>query len=516
MMTSSTCALAVLLTVLVLGGQSAWADDLDAIRSGEPALTFAAGSIRQAIPQDGVVNVITGDNQTTGDRMQLGQYDTLYLKLKNPGDAAVGDLFTVFKRTRKVFHPMTNEYMGYLVTRLAIVEVIQVNKKLTTVKAVRAYGAVSPGDPVVKFTLPVESETGSRDASAGDLAGMIVEVQADMGLTLVAQRNVVYIDRGREDGLRAGNELAVIRAGSNLPPRVVGEIRILSTEDRTAAALITKSAARIFKGDRFRVKMQAAEALPVSQPIQQSQPFLEAPSPSKEAKTKVDIGAPRFQTQPASRETRITLDDLTRQLRYESGEARINPEGYQALDQLVEQLKTAPPDQLIRIEGHADNMEIGPSIKSQYPTNWDLSKARASGVLRYLVEKGGIDSARLSSIGYGDTKPVVSNATEAGRQKNRRVDIVLYSSEETTQAPFERSMNRIEAVNNGYRVSGLGSEHPKGTVPSEQAAVPAEPTQAPAESAVPGSIVNMPAAEPKVSDQPSGQRPGSTIVPPPE
>ena len=134
----------------------------------------------------------------------------------------------------------------------------------------------------------------------------------------------------------------------------------------------------------------------------------------------------RFGRTACITEANITLIDLMNQLRYESGEATIKPEGYEVLDQLIEHLKGAPANQLIRVEGHADNTEIGPSLKSRYPTNWDLSKARASGVLRYLVEKGGIDSARISSIGFGDTKPVVSNATEPGRQKNRRVDIVLY------------------------------------------------------------------------------------------
>src|SRR5919112_872705 len=93
--------------------------------------------------------------------------------------------------------------------------------------------------------------------------------------------------------------------------------------------------------------------------------------------------------------TRYSFTDLMKQLRYESGEARIMPEGYVTLSRLVELVKAAPADQLIRVEGHADNMEIGPSLKSVYPTNWDLSKARATGVLRSLVEKGGIDSARI-------------------------------------------------------------------------------------------------------------------------
>jgi chemotaxis protein MotB len=187
--------------------------------------------------------------------------------------------------------------------------------------------------------------------------------------------------------------------------------------------------------------------------------------------------------QNAGRETRYSFSDLMKQLRYESGEARIKPEGYETLDRLVELVKAAPSDQLIRVEGHADNMEIGPSLKSVYPTNWDLSKARATGVLRYLVEKGGIDSARVSSIGYGDTKPVVSNDTEAGRSRNRRVDIVLYSVESTTHAPAETR----NASDDGYRVSSLGGDVHKPAKPADDHASASEsaeqhvPSSAPAE-----------------------------------
>src|SRR5678809_954508 len=84
----------------------AWAiDDLNSVRFGEAALAYSSGSIQQSTPQDGFVNVITGDNQTTGDHMILGARDVLYLRLKNPGDVAIGDLFTIYKRPRKVFHP---------------------------------------------------------------------------------------------------------------------------------------------------------------------------------------------------------------------------------------------------------------------------------------------------------------------------------------------------------------------------------------------------------------------------
>ncbi|HEU4684849.1 MAG TPA: OmpA family protein [Nitrospira sp.] len=454
-MTTHSARIALLSLLCLVFGQVAWADDLETIRFGEPALTFSAGGIFKSFPQDGVVNVTTGDNQTTGDRMQLGQRDTLYLRLNNPGDVAVGDLFTIYKRARKVFHPATREYLGYLVIRLAIVEVKQVDKVLTTVHAVRSYGAVSPGDPVAKFSLPIEEEP-AENASPDDVAGMLVELQSDMGMTLVAQRNIVYVDRGRIDGLRAGDTMEVVRVGGNLPPRVLGEIKILATQDKTSSALVTKSTARLFKGDRIRLKAPGLETVAASSPMQS------APTQDLSmAAMAEEPGTRKLTVENASRATKISLSDLMKQLRFESGQATIQPAGYEVLDELIAHLKTAPADQLIRVEGHADNMEIGPSLKSRYPTNWDLSKARASGVLRYLVEKGGIDSARVSSVGYGDTKPLVSNATEAGRQRNRRVDILLFPPDTERYAP-EQVMKSA---------SGLGTDKPSAFVPDAPSTV---------------------------------------------
>ncbi|WP_087718087.1 OmpA family protein [Salinicola salarius] len=63
-------------------------------------------------------------------------------------------------------------------------------------------------------------------------------------------------------------------------------------------------------------------------------------------------------------------------------------------------------------------------LAPQFPSNWDLSAARAIAVVRYLVGQG-VDASRLRAIGYGDTRPAASNATSAGRASNRRVDILL-------------------------------------------------------------------------------------------
>lgn len=249
---------------------------------------------------------------------------------------------------------------------------------------------------------------------------MVVDIQSDMKLTLVAQRNVVYLDRGSEDGLQIGNRMDLVRHGGGLPPRKIGEIQVIATEGRTATALITKSTSRVLRGDQFLSSFKTAEVFPLPVSIQPAQAQVSTPTSDR-------IASAGAAGQEASKEARYSLSDFMNQLRFESGEATIKPEGYQVLNQLIERLKEDSPDQLIRVEGHADSIEIGPSLLPTYPTNWDLSKARASGVVRYLMEKGGIDSARISSIGYADTKPLASNATEAGRQRNRRVEIVLYS-----------------------------------------------------------------------------------------
>jgi len=483
----------------------AWAaDDLNSIRFGEQALAYSSGSIQRSTPQDGFVNVITGDNQTTGDHMILGSRDVLYLRLKNPGDVAPGDLFTIYRRAHKVFHPTTGQYLGHLVNRLAVVQVSQIDKDLTTVQIIRAYAVVSPGDPAMKFVLPTDERTEVDQPSAGDLEGRVVEYQSNMGMmNLVAQRNIVYLDRGREDGIRTGDRMDVVRSGGSLPQRVVGELKILSMEDRTATALITKSISRILKGDRFRVKFHAPESMPISQSPQQ--PLDVSPA--------LALSPNKFQVQNVARETRISLSDLMKQLRFESGEATIKLEGYQVLDELIAYLKTAAGDRLIRVEGHADNIEIGPSLKSLYRTNWDLSKARAGGVLRYLMEKGGIDSAKLSSVGYGDTKPMTSNATEAGRQKNRRVDIVLYSPE-SAKEQSESAAKPIETGDNGYNLSRLSSAESGASISAVDATIPAAPTGP--SMAVPSSVPAdpAPATIPASVDQGnSDQNPAAPVAP---
>ena len=102
------------------------------------------------------------------------------------------------------------------------------------------------------------------------------------------------------------------------------------------------------------------------------------------------------------------------------GRAEINSEGLPFLDKIAGVVKTFSYP--IRVEGHTDDVPI----KTKYfPSNWELSIARAVNVVKYLVERCGINPRRLSAAGYGESKPAAPNTTVANKAKNRRVEIVL-------------------------------------------------------------------------------------------
>jgi len=112
---------------------------------------------------------------------------------------------------------------------------------------------------------------------------------------------------------------------------------------------------------------------------------------------------------------------------FDSGKAEIKQEGLVVLGKVIEILKPVK-DKSIRIEGHTDNKPIVAPLTQRYPTNWELSSARAINVARYL-QKQGVDAGHLSAAAYGEYKPVADNSTVEGRAKNRRIEIALVPKE---------------------------------------------------------------------------------------
>ncbi len=113
---------------------------------------------------------------------------------------------------------------------------------------------------------------------------------------------------------------------------------------------------------------------------------------------------------------------------FPSGQASLTAEGEAVIDKVSTAL-AAVSDRRLLIEGHTDNVPIGPDLRSRYASNWELSTARATEVVRRLIDHGGLPPARLSAVGRADTEPVAPNDTEEGRRRNRRIEIVLLPPE---------------------------------------------------------------------------------------
>lgn len=116
----------------------------------------------------------------------------------------------------------------------------------------------------------------------------------------------------------------------------------------------------------------------------------------------------------------IRLNDT---MLFDPASAIIKPEAAAELEKISKTLKKFQNP--IVIEGHTDSMPIN---NEKYPSNWELSTARATNIIKYLTEKQNFSPSRLSAVGYGEYMPVEENTTPQGRAKNRRVDIILLST----------------------------------------------------------------------------------------
>jgi len=115
---------------------------------------------------------------------------------------------------------------------------------------------------------------------------------------------------------------------------------------------------------------------------------------------------------------------------FDIGSASLKPRAMEILDLIAEQMQGRPNH--IRVEGHTDDRPIQTAL---YPSNWELSSARATAVVRYYTENHPIPPDRISALGYGQFRPVLANNSPENRARNRRVDVVLLTMDLTLTEP---------------------------------------------------------------------------------
>ena len=127
---------------------------------------------------------------------------------------------------------------------------------------------------------------------------------------------------------------------------------------------------------------------------------------------------------PASTEVAHVLTIPTDEY-FEPAGARLTPAGVERLRPVLQDLKTRYPTQRIRVEGHTDETPLSDAVKETFPSNWELSAARAAMLVRHMQWTHQMDPSRFEVVGYGHYRPLASNATAAGRRQNRVVRIVV-------------------------------------------------------------------------------------------
>jgi chemotaxis protein MotB len=125
--------------------------------------------------------------------------------------------------------------------------------------------------------------------------------------------------------------------------------------------------------------------------------------------------------------------DLVDKVLFDSGDATISKRGQEVLTRVAAVL-AGMQGKLVQVSGHTDDAPPTAKIKDTFPTNWELSTARATNVVRFLQESGGLSGKRLVASGYGQFKPVTTNVNHAGRARNRRIEILLVPEIEAVRA----------------------------------------------------------------------------------
>jgi len=127
-------------------------------------------------------------------------------------------------------------------------------------------------------------------------------------------------------------------------------------------------------------------------------------------------------------------------LLFESGSADITARAREILEKVSTVLAVTPNQ--IKVEGHTDNLPIS---TAKFPSNWELSVIRSANVV-HILQSDGISPTRLSAVGYGDSRPISANNTDAGRAKNRRIDLLILSAKYDLTEPSSQPANSVSIV----------------------------------------------------------------------
>ncbi len=185
------------------------------------------------------------------------------------------------------------------------------------------------------------------------------------------------------------------------------------------------------KAENYEVERQLAAMQAKNQELQsQMSKMAQREGELERTKSKLEEQLRGTQVGVSIKEGRLVMTLLSKVF-FDTGKATIKADAKATLDKISDVLRTDFAGNAVGIEGHTDNVPIKrPETKKLFPTNWELSTARALAVLHYLVEEKKLPEEQFFVSGYSKFRPVADNKTEEGKSQNRRVEIVIMPSPE--------------------------------------------------------------------------------------
>ena len=241
--------------------------------------------------------------------------------------------------------------------------------------------------------------------------------------------------------------LVVLGLSSCLKGRELDQTRVALDEARAAAAAAATASGELknkLAESQARIDELQKEQAAAAQAHQSLEDEMRAALDSK------DVTISQLQG-------KLTVSILDRVL-FDSGEADLKPEGAAVLRK-VANILNQHPELKVHVIGHTDNVPIKAAARNRFPSNWELSTARATAAVRFLTDSG-VDPRRLGAVGYGEFRPVADNATPEGRARNRRIAITILSEELAgadtgatpgSQSPASSTVPAIPATREGPR-----------------------------------------------------------------
>ncbi len=205
------------------------------------------------------------------EKQLLSLHDRAYARFAQAAPVRRGETYLLYRTERPVRHPETGELFGYQSVILGAAKVVAVDDKAVTLDIEQAFEPIERGALLAPFTQKLVKQV-QRRPNPRELAGVIVATQQEI-VTEIGEHHMVFLDKGRQDGVEEGNVFTVIRSGDpygrdpnvpqrdpGLPKEDVGTLVVVDAQQTSSAALVVKSLRELYVGDHVEMRVAASAA----------------------------------------------------------------------------------------------------------------------------------------------------------------------------------------------------------------------------------------------------------------